>query len=154
MAIPRSRYNQKKKRYQKKRNGSKFKQGYFTNISEKYIQPINKTMNQMQYPEYRSSWELQFMKWCEASELVQKWSAESIAIQYISPKDGQPHRYFPDIQLLMTDGKKFLIEIKPKNQQNNPINKAKWEAAQEWANRNNYEFIVITETELKKWGII
>ena len=91
MAIPRPRYNSKRKRRQQ----SKFKQGYFTNISEKYVQPKNNYMNQQQFPEYRSSWELQFMKYCEGSDLVEKWSVESVAIPYISPKDGKQHRYFP-----------------------------------------------------------
>ena len=91
MAIPRPRYTKKKKRRQQ----TKFKQGLFTNISEKYVQPKNKYMNQQPFPEYRSSWELQFMRYCETSDLVQKWSTESISIPYISPKDGQQHRYFP-----------------------------------------------------------
>ena len=150
MAIPRPRYNQKRKRRQK----SKFKRGYFTAISEKYQQPKNKYMNQKEFPEYRSSWELQFMKFCEASDLVKRWTVESIAIPYISPKDGQVHRYFPDFAMEMQDNKRFLIEIKPSNQSNNPINKSKWEAAEEWCKRNNYTFLVVTEKELKQWGII
>jgi hypothetical protein len=154
MSIPRPWYNSKRKRRQKQGQKTKFKQGYFTNISEKYQQPKNKYMNKYQFPEYRSSWELQFMKYCEVSDLVKKWTTESIAIPYISPKDGQPHRYFPDFAIEMEDNKKFLIEIKPSNQCNNPINKAKWEAAKEWSIRNNFEFLILTEKELKKWGII
>ena len=156
MAIKRPRFNDKRKRYQKKRTGrsGKFKQGFFTQISEKYVQPKNKYMNSQEFPQYRSSWELQFMKYCEASEIVKKWTVESISIPYISPKDGQPHRYFPDFALEMNDGKKYLIEIKPYNQTNNPINKAKWEAAEMWCKRNDFKFLVVTEKELKEWRII
>jgi hypothetical protein len=150
MAIPRPRYNQKRKRRQR----SKFKQGYFTNITEKYQQPKNKHMNKSEFPEYRSSWELEFMKFCEASEKIEKWSTESIAIPYISPKDGQPHRYFADFFIQTTSKEKFVIEIKPASQTGNPINKAKWEAANKWCNQNNFKFLVLTEKELKKWGII
>jgi hypothetical protein len=94
------------------------------------------------------------MKYCEVSNLIKKWSVESIAISYISPKDNQQHRYFPDVFIETTDGDKFVIEIKPSNQCNNPINKAKWEAAEEWCSRNNFKFLVVTEIELKKWKII
>jgi len=153
VAIPRPRYNQKRKRYKRKRKEPKFKQGYFTDISEKYVQPKNKYMNQQEFPEYRSSWELQFMKFCESSKMIEKWSTESIAIPYIRPDDGQIHRYFPDFFIKMKDNN-YLIEIKPSNQRNNPINKSKWEAAQKWAKENNFVFLVLTEKELKKWGII
>ena len=158
MAISRPRYQQKKRRYQKKRTGTKFKQGYFTDISEKYIQPQNKYLNSEHFPKYRSSWELQFMKYCEASEKVKKWTVESIAIPYIHPNDNEQHRYFPDFMILMQDDNKniikFLIEIKPSNQKNNPINKAKWEAAEKWCKERGYKFIILTEKELKQFGII
>ena len=154
MGISRPRYYQKKKRYKRKRGESKFKQGYFTSISEKYVQPKNKYMNSEQFPQYRSSWELAFYKYCENSDYVKKWSTESVAIPYISPKDNQVHRYFPDVFLLTSDNKKFLIEIKPNNQKKNPINQAKWEAAEEWSKQNGFKFIVLTEKELKSWGII
>jgi hypothetical protein len=155
MAVPRPRYGNRKKRYKRKDpNKSKFKQGFFTNISEKYVQPSNKYMNSEQFPQYRSSWELQFMKWCEQSDLVEKWSTESVSIPYFSPKDGLQHRYFPDFFLKLKDGRKFIIEIKPHNQKKMPINQAKWESAEQWAKENGYQFLVLSEKELKKWGII
>lgn len=154
MAIPRPRYNQKKQRFRKKIQGDRFKRGYFTDISEKYVPPKNNYMNSERFPEYRSSWELAFYKYCEASDKIKKWSAESIAINYISPKDGKPHRYFPDVFVLLENGDKYIIEIKPNNQTNNPINKAKWEAARKWSQENGFTFLVLTEKELKKWGVI
>ena len=150
--ISRPRYYNKKRRYQRKK--SKFKQGYFTDISEKYIQPKNKYMNSEQFPQYRSSWELEFMKFCEKNPNIKKWSTESVSIPYINPIDEQPHRYFPDFFIETQDGKKYVIEIKPNNQTNNPVNVSKWEAAQEWAKKNGFIFLVLTEKELKKWGII
>jgi hypothetical protein len=35
-----------------------------------------------------------------------------------------------------------------------PVNQAKWESAEQWAKENGYQFLVLTEKELKKWGII
>ena len=150
--ISRPRYQKKKQRYRKK-NGDKFKRGLFTDISEKYQQPKDKYMNQQLFPEYRSSWELAFYKYCESSDLVEKWATESISIPYINPKDGQQHRYFPDV-FMQTKNGKFVIEIKPGNQTGNPINKSKWEAADRWCKEHGYKFVVVTEKELKKWGII
>ncbi len=154
MAISRPRYSKKKQRRKKNLGESKFKRGFFMNISEKYQQPKNNYMNSKPFPEYRSSWELEFYKYCEKSDYVKKWAAESIAISYVSPKDGQHHRYFPDVFILTSDNDKFIIEIKPSKQSKNPINLAKWEAAEKWAKDHGYRFIVVTEKELKKWKII
>jgi hypothetical protein len=149
--LNRPRYYYKKKRYQRKK--SKFKQGFFTQISEKYVQPSNKYMNSEEFPQFRSSWELQFMRWCEKSDIVKKWSTEYLSIPYVNPVDKKIHRYFPDF-FIQTDKGKFIIEIKPNKDKKNPVNLAKWEAAQKWAEDHGYKFVVLTEKELKKWGII
>ena len=153
MGISRPRYYKKQQRYRKKSQGDRFKRGYFTDISEKYVPPKDNYMNQERFPEYRSSWELGFMRYCESSDLVQKWTTESIAIPYIHPGDKKPHRYYPDFFILTENGK-YLIEIKPGNQKSSPVNQAKWEAAERWAEKNGFKFLVLTEKELKKWGII
>jgi hypothetical protein len=150
--ISRPRYNKKRKRYQTNKTGNKtkFTQGYYKPVNEeKYKQPMDKTMNSSIYPEYRSSWELKFYKFLDSSDLVEYWTTEPFPIPYISPKDGQIHRYFPDVLLKLTNGKKLLIEIKPNNQKSNPINIAKWEAAKEFCKLHNLEFRVFSEDELK-----
>jgi hypothetical protein len=111
-------------------------------------------MNNQEYPTYRSSWEREFYKYCESSDKVKRWSTEYLAIPYVSPKDNQVHRYFPDVFLETSNGDKYIIEIKPNNQTNNPINLAKFQAAKEYASKYGYTFLVFTEKELKKWGII
>jgi predicted nuclease of restriction endonuclease-like RecB superfamily len=148
----RPRYYHKKRRYERKK--SKFKQGYYKPLNEqKYIQPIDKGMNQEVYPEYRSSWEKKFMEYCDKSPKVTKWSTEFLPIPYIRPDDGQVHRYYPDFFILAND-KKYIIEIKPFNQTKSPINIAKWKAAKQYCKEHDYTFLVLTEKELKKWGII
>jgi Holliday junction resolvase len=110
-------------------------------------------MNNQEYPTFRSSWEKEFYKYCERSENIIRWSTEFLAIPYISPKDGQEHRYFPDV-FIQTESDRYIIEIKPHKQVQNPINQAKFRAAKEYADKNNYKFLVFTENELKKYGII
>ena len=46
--------------------------------------------------QYRSGWELNFMKYLDRQPEVVRWSSEEIIIPYKSPIDGKWHRYFPD----------------------------------------------------------
>ena len=114
---------------------------------------MDKYMNKYQYPEYRSSWEEKFYKYCDLSEEIEYWTAEPFHIQYISPKDGQQHRYFLDV-LVKKNNKKYLIEIKPSNQTSDPVNIAKWEAAEGYCKKIGAVFVVVTEKELKSWGLL
>jgi len=150
MAISRPRYNNKRKR-----KGGRFQRGFYTPINEeKYIQPIDKTMNSGLLPEYRSSWEKAFMKYVDTSDKIKSWGTEPFPIRYVSPKDNQVHRYYIDFVLMMTDGSKHLIEIKPLGQCKMPVNLAKWEAAEMYCRQIGATFTVVTEVELKKWGLI
>jgi hypothetical protein len=115
---------------------------------------------------YRSKWELDFMRFLDHSKSVKKWASEEIAILYLSPADGNPHRYFPDFYAemeLQGHYKRFLIEIKPLadcfppkalTQKALPkalraaVNQAKWAAAREFCAKEGIEFKVLTEREL------
>ena len=150
MAVSRPRYKAKKQR-----RGGKFQRGFYRPINEdKYRQPQDRTMNSGMYPEYRSSWELAFYRWCDNSDTIEFWGTESFAIRYLSPKDNAFHRYYVDIVLMMKTGQKHLIEIKPKAQCNDPVNLAKWAAARDYCAQIGAIFSVVTEVELKKWGLI
>jgi len=120
----------------------------------------------------RSSWERHFCRWCDLTPDIVKWASEEFSIPYLSPKDGRIHRYYPDALIQRKDGKKYLVEIKPKRQTKPPvkkdrvtktyinecltyeINKAKWAAAKEFALDNGVEFLILTEDELgiKQYG--
>ena len=146
--ISRVRYHKRKQRYQKKSGSRRYDQGFYKPLNEeKYRQPHNKYMNKSIYPEYRSSWEKKFMKYCDSNPEVEYWTCEPIAINYISPKDGRQHRYFPDF-LIKKNGKQYLIEIKPYSQTSDPINIAKWESAKKFCEKYHMEFLVLTEKEL------
>jgi hypothetical protein len=118
---------------------------------------------------YRSLWERRFMKYCDETPGILKWSSEELIIGYISPVDGRPHRYFPDflIEVNSTSGRRhFLIEVKPKKQSMLPkvpkkktrkyiaevatfaVNQAKWQAAQEFCRKRGWTFLVLTEEHL------
>ncbi|MGA1049655.1 MAG: TnsA endonuclease N-terminal domain-containing protein [Minisyncoccia bacterium] len=119
---------------------------------------------------YRSSWELQFMKWCDNNEYVLEWGSEVAIIPYKSPVDNKIHRYFVDFYVKIKDKtgniQKYLIEIKPEKFTKPPeipkrktrkfieevfqygTNQAKWKAAESYCSSNNLKFLVLTEKDL------
>lgn len=120
---------------------------------------------------FRSGLELNFYRWCDRNDKVLQWGSESVVIPYLSPKDGKLHKYFVDSVLILkteNGSKKFLIEIKPSKQTQPPtqsvrkskksllyeqvnwaVNSAKWEAAKNWCHKNGFEFVILTEKDLK-----
>lgn len=143
---------------------SKYHQGYFRPYNpEKYIGDPKNIV-------YRSSWELEFMKWCDRNKNVLKYGSEEFCIPYYNPIKQKICRYFPDfiIEVLETTGKikKYVIEIKPKKQTIPPtqknkksktyinelrtyaVNEAKWKSCKEWCEDRMLEFRIITENEL------
>ena len=68
---------------------------------------------------YRSSWELKFMHWCDRTTSVTEWGSEEIIIPYVSPIDGKRHRYYPDFYVKVK-GKKYIVEVKPLKQTKQP----------------------------------
>lgn len=119
---------------------------------------------------WRSLWERRFMTFCDITPGVLKWASEELIIPYISPLDGQFHRYFPDflLEVQTTAGSKtYLVEVKPKKQSVMPtrqrktrkylqevatyaVNSAKWEAAEAFCKQKGWTFLVVTEDHLFK----
>lgn len=118
---------------------------------------------------YRSGLELKFMRFCDNNPNVIQWGSENIIIPYVSPIDGRVHQYYVDNFVSIREGeniKTYLVEIKPYKQTLPPttkykkkqhliyetttyaVNKAKWEAARQFCNKKNIEFLIITEKEL------
>ena len=143
------RFQAKRRRAQTNSGGGKFKRGFYNPINEsKYVLPQNNFMNKGPIPEYRSSWELKLMKWCDINEEIEYWTCEPFAIQYSSPKDNKPHRYFPDFLIKFKNGKKVLVEIKPSSQWDDPVNVAKWAAAEKFCQQYGLEWKVMGKKEL------
>lgn len=128
---------------------------------------------------YRSWWECRLMMEFDKNPDVLQWSSEEIIIPYRSPMDNKTHRYFPDfwVKKVNASDRKItetLIEVKPKAQTRPPqpikkgskptkryinevytwgINSAKWEAAESFCKKRGWEFIKITEDDLRIFGI-
>jgi hypothetical protein len=119
---------------------------------------------------YRSNYELVAFRFFDNNPNVLEWSSEETIIPYQNPLTGRISRYFVDIYAKMKghDGKitKYLIEIKPSSQTMPPVqknkltkaflykqaefvkNQAKWKAAQEWCNKKDMNFVILTEKHL------
>lgn len=136
---------------------SRYKQGYIDPKSCK------KLFNQLSRERiiYRSSYELKFITWLEQSNLVKGWGSECFCIPYLFV-DGTTHRYYPDYFVEMVDGTKMVVEIKPYNQTQKPVNEncwaakeyaknmCKWKATLEFCEKKGYKFKVLTEKTIKQ----
>ncbi|MDD4242721.1 MAG: head completion protein [Bacilli bacterium] len=139
--------------------------GHYTVINKhKYLGDCTKIR-------FLSLWEYSLMKYLDHCPSVAKWNSEGAKIPYICPTDGRQHTYLIDFYIILNNGKKLLVEVKPKKQCSAPKepkrktqrylteqfywvkNQAKWAAAEQFALFNNAEFQVWTEIELRKLGI-
>jgi len=117
----------------------------------------------------RSSWELEFMRYCDLHPDVLRWSYEPVEIPYRDPLSDRQKLYIPDF--LVTFAKSGgggtstkLIEIKPikealkeKAQTGKDAlltlrNNAKWKAAMSWAMRRGIDFVCWTEAQMFAGG--
>ena len=142
----------------------------------KYTQGFFKPINPQKYRGnptnivYRSGWELRLMSHFDTHKDVVWWQSEEKTIGYRSPVDGRIHRYFPDfiVNLINKEGRAetLMIEVKPAAQVSEPkiqkvatrkyikevftygVNQAKWKAAEEFCKDRQWEFKVLTESEL------
>lgn len=121
---------------------------------------------------YRSLWERNAFRWCEANPSVKKWSSESIVIPYFDAASQKHRRYFMDLWIQTKDDAVMMVEIKPHSQTKKPAkrgrktkvfmnesatyvtNQCKWHAAEEYAKARGWAFVKWTEKELKSMGII
>ena len=120
---------------------------------------------------WRSTWERTAFKWCDRNDNIIKWNSEETVVKYISPVDNKVHRYFVDLFVEFKNGKRLLIEIKPRSQVLQPlltkgkhqktilyehqtfaINTAKWKSAKEYAKSINAEFVIFDENIIKQLG--
>lgn len=115
--------------------------------------------------QYRSSWELAFMTFCDSHPSVLHWASESISIPYFNPVVNKKKSYVPDFFVVYQDAKgqrrAELVEIKPykettleaagrstRSQIQAVVNNAKWQAAHAWCKEKNITFRVITEHDM------
>lgn len=141
----------------KPKKNSRYKQGYIDPRSCKKLVPgVSKDT-----VIYRSSYELKFIVWLEGNPKVKQWASECICIPYLFI-DGTTHRYYPDYFVEFEDGTKMVVEIKPYNQTQKPVNencwaakeytknKCKWAAAIEFCKKKGYAFKILTEKTINQ----
>lgn len=107
--------------------------------------------------------------------------AHKYNLDITNPINWKVKNYYPDFYLEMIDNdgnsKKFLIEIKPYDQTQPPkpvnenaklkdirnfnnsaktflMNDAKWKAAREWCRLHQIEFVIFTEEQLQRLGLL
>jgi len=118
----------------------------------------------------KSSWELEFMRYCDNHPDVLQWSYEPVKIPYNNPTKANKTQslYLPDflVTFVQKGGQTItkLIEIKPLHEadqgfarnSNDAVakmqNDAKWAAAQAWAMRRGIDFTIMTEADLFAGG--
>ena len=120
-------------------------------------------------PQFRSSWEHSFMRFCDENPAVLQWASEAIHIPYKNPFTNKNTIYVPDFMIMYVNknGEKYgeLIEIKPtkqttleaagkspRDQAAAVLNMYKWQAAQAWCNQNGLRFRVLTENDIFHQG--
>jgi len=143
--------------------GGKYRQGIFApKHPEKYVGDPSNII-------FRSNLERRFFKHFDENPDIVAWGSEEIHIPYVSPIDGQWHRYFVDVIIKTRAGKKFVVEIKPWDQCKPPkrpkrmtsrwkkdavtyaINEAKWSSADNFCQKNGMEFVILTEKNIGGW---
>ena len=113
---------------------------------------------------YRSSWEANFMLFCDNHPSVIAWASESLQIPYFNPVTGKQTIYVPDFLVIYVDKNNVkhgeVIEIKPsketsmqfaKTQRDKlmvAINMAKWKAATAFCKQQGLVFRIVSENDL------
>lgn len=116
---------------------------------------------------YRSLLERRYMVAFDEDPNIVAWNSEEVVVPYVSPVDGNAHRYFVDFMITVKNRagntQTYLIEIKPSSQTQPPkkpkkptpkflteqltwvVNNTKWEAAKKYAETRGWKFLVFTE---------
>jgi len=156
--------NNNYKKSNKPTKKSKFRQGYY-----KLENPDKYTGDPSQII-YRSSWEYKFCRYCDLTKDIVSWSSEPFSIKYYDPVKKKEREYHIDFFIrIAKDGTmtNYLVEVKPKAKLKMPVlesrqtlkrlkeynyameefivNKAKKEAAENYAHSMGYKYIIVTE---------
>ena len=114
-------------------------------VSAKSAEPIR----------YRSSWERIFAEYLDARDDVSSYSYEPYFVEYVSNvRTGRKRKYYPDFEVTMDDGKKILVEVKPKRKLLGAKVRKKSAAALAFCQEREMSFLVITEDELRELGAL
>jgi DNA-directed RNA polymerase specialized sigma54-like protein len=99
---------------------------------------------------YRSSYEKRYLEILEEEETVSSFETEPFRLPYMF--EGSMKNYVPDVLVTKTDGKQYLVEVKPQYLTDNSQVLAKASAARVWCESNGVEYVIITESDLVTLG--
>lgn len=146
------------------KKNTRYRQGYYRlENTDKYLGDPSKII-------YRSTYEYKFCRFCDQTPDVLSWSSEPFSVHYYDPVKKKKREYFIDFYMKYKRGEiinDFLVEVKPSKKLKMPIfegkqtlkrlktynleveefltNKAKMDAAKDYASKIGYKFIVVTE---------
>jgi hypothetical protein len=121
----------------KKKKKPNYKEGY-----------INSPKNGGKQMHYRSGWERDVYICLENLSEIVGYKVESFPVEYYWRGKGK--RYFPDLFVSFVDGHHEVWEIKPSNQKELEMNKAKWIACEGHCETRGWQFRVISENDIKQ----
>ena len=102
---------------------------------------------------YDSSWELDFIRFmenCFKKHHIKSFKRNKDSIVYLK-SDGTKHKYLPDFELITSDNKRVVIEIKPANLlKKDGVVRLKQIAAKKYYWKQGVRYITLTENELYK----
>ena len=135
--------NRERRERLSKQSAKAFQEGKLLSYGRGHESGYFKSARQNTKIYYRSSYELNFLKWCENSQNIFLFETNKDCILY--DFDGMTKRYLPDF----TINHNIVVEIKPKKLIENKQNKAKFCAAKAYYSKKNIQYFVLTEEELK-----
>lgn len=95
------------------------------------------------------------MQHLDADDKVKSYLYEGVIVGYVSNvRSGRIRKYWPDFLIEYTDGKKIMVEIKPKRKLEHVTVKKKLAAARQWCEEHGAVLEIVTEVELKALGLL
>ena len=83
--------------------------------------------------------------YCENNPKITKWASEPIKIPYYSRLQQKNQNYYPDYVIENENGVRCIVEIKPYNQTQKPVNENAWgykEYIKKYSDTNLFSFCI------------
>jgi hypothetical protein len=104
---------------------------------------------------YRSGWEQKYALWLDGNADVASYRYEPYAVEYLSNvRTGKIRKYYPDFEVTWSDGRRTLVEVKPKKKMKLARNVKKFASASAFCAREGLTFLIVTEVDLKALGLL
>lgn len=92
---------------------------------------------------YDSPYEKEIIEDLDGCSFVKKIKTQSLVISFQSKSSHKVRKYYPDLQVLLVDGRMVLIEVKPFKEMVNKHNLLKHEALKKYCKKNRYGYAIL-----------